>query len=307
MSLIGFDKELGFGGGAISGEAGGYGFGPMSEAESSELLNYAYQQGIRCFDTAPIYGFGSSEERFGKVFGGNSPLRNSISVVTKTGLTWDDQKKPYVDNSAKNIRKMVHESLKRMDMEYIDVYLIHWSNPNCSIEESFEELAKLKEEKLVRAVGACNFSVEELQRAGAVCKVDVCQNKFSLLDKQVQDDVLPYCIKYNIKFMSYGTLAKGMLAGSINSNRTFHPSDMRTRDDGKFLKLYEERKPQIEAFERLAHEAEYTPAALAYQWTLSQPGVNVTLCGTKSKKQLDELLTVKNRELSSKILNDLNN
>lgn len=172
---------LAFGSAAISGEAGGYGFGKISEQESIDLLHYAFNQGVQIFDTAPIYGFHSSEVRLGKAF---KNQREKVLIVSKSGVTWSSQRRVDMTNDPKVTMKMLEDSLRHLNTDYIDIYMIHWPDKNIDIRYPFEILSKAKKQGKIKYLGLCNTFEEELKKAGEVDSVDVVQGEFNIFERQ---------------------------------------------------------------------------------------------------------------------------
>jgi len=176
---------VGFGGGAISGDGGGYGFGNVEEKEACRVLEYAFERGIRLFDTAPIYGMGTSEKRIGLALSKNKQIRSEMTLVTKLGVTWDADKKVRIDNSPDVTWRMLEQSLKDLQTDYVDVFMIHWPDANVPVEQTMEVLAKMKQQGLIRATGVSNFSPELIARAQKVTPIDILKGDFSLFDNKI--------------------------------------------------------------------------------------------------------------------------
>lgn len=208
-----------FGGASISGEGGGYGFGAMSEGEAEKLLKVAWEQGITLFDTAPIYGFGLSEERLGKY------LPREAMVISKSGVDWHETKRVNMTNSPVHTERMLHESLKRLKREVIDIYMIHWPDTKFDIREPLAVLQKAQEQGKIKHIGLCNTNLEDLSRAQEICQVEVIQSELNLFNSAAFD-----CLKEEWKktfSMSWGTFDKGILTGRVTKERKYDKSDSR--------------------------------------------------------------------------------
>ncbi|BBH52109.1 aldo/keto reductase [Fluviispira sanaruensis] len=298
-------SALGFGGAALSGEEGGYGFGSISEEQAHDLLQYAYEKKINLFDTAPIYGFGNSEKRIGRALSGMSNIRKNIVLVSKLGATWNTDKIRILDNSPETVKRMLSESLTNLKTDYLDLYMIHWPDAKNPVEKTMESLLYAKDEGLIRNIGVCNFNQDQLERALNVGHVDVIQNPFSLLDIESKNELFTFIKERNIGFMSYATLAKGMLSGSFGKNKKFEISDVRSLKEKVFQELYYSIQPLLNTFFNLAKECSLTPAQLALAWVLSHEEVGVALCGAKSFEQIDGLIDKVNYSLPLEIKNTL--
>ncbi|TDJ07313.1 MAG: aldo/keto reductase [Deltaproteobacteria bacterium] len=215
---------IGFGGGAISGEGKGYGFGPISENESITLLNKARERGIKVFDTAPIYGFGTSEIRMGKAF---AKCREEVFIVSKGGITWDQNKRVDLDNSPRVITKMLEDSLKNLSTDYLDIYMIHWPDPRTDIRRPMEVLSRFKEKGMIKHIGLCNTNMEDLNKAQEIEKIEVLQSEFNLFNTSTKTDILEK-LNEPVYFIGWGTLDKGIISGRVTPDRDFESSDARS-------------------------------------------------------------------------------
>lgn len=276
--------EIAFGGGAISGEGGGYGFGHMTEEDAISLLREAFDRGINLFDTAPVYGFGLSEKRMGKAL---SVKRDKVFIVSKAGIPWDEKKRIKLDNSPKVIQKMLEQSLKDLQTDYIDLYMLHWPDINVDIRKSMEYLSRVKEEGKIRTIGLCNSFIEDINKAGEIEKVDVLQSEFNLFNSSAKDNLFDIIREKKMGFMSWGTLDKGILTGRVTPERKFDKFDARSwapwwKNDDK--------TPKYKAMERineLLKETEHSGLELALGFVLQFQEVSTALCGIRNTEQLE--------------------
>jgi myo-inositol catabolism protein IolS len=209
-----------FGGASLSGEGGGYGFGPLSEKEAQNLILCAWERGISLFDTAPIYGFGLSEERLGRY------LPQEAMVISKSGVDWHDSKRVNMTNSRKVTEKMVLESLKRLNRESIDIYMIHWPDSKVDIRVPLEVLKRSQDEGKIKHIGLCNTTPEDLYKAQDICRVDVLQSELNLFN---QEAFLRIGEEWKKKLtMGWGTFDKGILTGRVSHDRKFSKEDCRS-------------------------------------------------------------------------------
>ncbi|RLA62773.1 MAG: hypothetical protein DRQ88_01815 [Epsilonproteobacteria bacterium] len=275
--------SIGFGGASISGEGKGYGFGPISETNSIDLLNESLEKGIKVFDTAPIYGFGTSEVRMGKAF---AKCREEVFICSKGGITWDQNKRVDIDNSPQTIRRMLESSLKSLDSDYIDLYMIHWPDPRSDIRRAIEVLARAKEKGKINHIGLCNTNQEDFLKAQEIEKIEVLQSEFNLFNKP---EILEQ-IKDQIYFMGWGTLDKGIISGRVTLGRTFDPLDARSwapwwKKSPKNQKI-EKMKKVLSFLKEKGHSG--TELALAYNNSFSK--LSLSLVGFRNSQQLDSLL-----------------
>lgn len=207
-----------FGGASLSGEGGGYGFGEISEAQSETLIKGALEAGITVFDTAPIYGFGLSEERLGRY------LPKEAIVITKSGVDWHPTKRVNMTNDPEVTKKMLHESLKRLQREQIDIYMIHWPDSKVDIRKPLEVLKQAQEQGKIRWIGLCNTNSDDLLKASEICSIDVVQSELNLFNQKAFDG-----IEWADRFsMGWGTFDKGILSGRVTKDRKFDPEDCRS-------------------------------------------------------------------------------
>lgn len=280
---------LAFGGAAISGEGGGYGFGDISESDSIELLLLSYDKGIRIFDTAPIYGFGLSEKRIGKAFKNN---REKVFLVSKCGVTWHDNKRVDMTNDPKIAERMLIQSLRDLNTDYIDLYMIHWPDKRVDIRQTMEVLAKAKREGKIKHIGLCNTYVDDLNKAFEVERIEVVQSEFNFFtNKFITTEIFPYLRERNMSFMSWGTLDKGILTGRVDEKRkAYDKSDCRSWapwwKETNNLDKFEAMKRLYPLMDKYSH----TGTHLALGFNTSFPELSLAICGAKSPQQLESLI-----------------
>lgn len=207
-----------FGGGGISGEGRGYGFGKISETKAIDLLLYAYDQGINTFDNAPIYGFGLSEKRMGQAF---KNCRDKVHLISKAGVDWHDNGRVNMSNDPKIVESMLEKSLKRLNSDYIDIYYIHWPDSKIDIRYPLEVLFNAQSQAKIKCIGLSNTNKDDLTKAEEVCKVDFIQGECNLFNDTLRD--------FNAGYMTqgWGTFDKGILAGTVSPERVFDEDDCR--------------------------------------------------------------------------------
>src|ERR1700693_2130650 len=211
---------------------GGWMWGGTDEAESIATIRAAFEHGINVVDTAPVYGFGRSEEIVGKAIA-EGRLRSDVLIATKAGLQWEGGR---VSRNASRARIMreVEDSLRRLRTDYIDVYQVHWPDPLVTIEETAEAMRTLFEQGKIRSIGVSNFSVDQMERFRRVAPLHVLQPPYNLFERDVEADLLPYCRKNKIAMLGYGALCRGLLSGRMRSDTVFEGDDLR-RNDPKFV------------------------------------------------------------------------
>ena len=281
-------SAIGFGGASVSGCGGGYGFGPICDEDSLSLLRTSVEYGINLFDTAPVYGFGKSEEMIGRVLG---TFRDRMFVVSKGGVTWDDRKRIHINNNPKVFQKMLENSLKNLGAEYIDLYMIHWPDKNIDIRKPMEYLSRAKEDGKIRAIGLCNTFEDDFNKAREIDCIEALQAECNLFNPLPFQSLKPLLTEHNLGFMSWGTFDKGILTGRVTPERTFDPVDARAW--APWWKN-EDRKPKYKAMEKinlLLEENNHTGLELALGYVLQFGELSTALCGIRSIKQLKSAVT----------------
>src|ERR1700704_6521167 len=263
---------------------GGWMWGGSEEQESIDTLPAALEQGITVVDTAPVYGFGRSEEIVGKALAAPG-LRSRAVIATKAGLEWRDGK-VFRNASRERILREVDESLARLRTDYIDLYQVHWPDPAVPMEETAAAMRSLYEQGKILAIGVSNFSVAQMEAFRRVAPLHVLQAPYNLFERSIEDEILPYCRRNNIAVLGYGALCRGLLSGRMQRDTTFSGGALR-RDDPKFQ---QPRFAQyLAAVERLDLLAQYRYGKrviqLAVRWMLDH-GVTVALWGARHPGQL---------------------
>ena len=269
---------------------GGWMWGGADERDSGATIGSALDLGINLIDTAPVYGFGVSEEIVGKALA-NSRRRSEAVIATKVGLEWRDGK-IYRNATRRRIMQEIDDSLRRLRTDYIDVYQVHWPDPLTPVEETAEAMRTLHEQGKIRAVGVSNFSVEQMERFRAVAPLHVLQAPYNLFERGIEAEILPYCRRNNITTLGYGALCRGLLSGRMRVNTTFEGDDLR-RVDPKFQPP---RFPQylaaVQQLDQLANDRfKRRVIHLAVRWMLDQ-GISVALWGARRPGQLEDTLGV---------------
>jgi myo-inositol catabolism protein IolS len=215
---------LAFGGASLSGEGGGYGFGAIVQKSIQGMLEYCLEKGMTIFDTAPIYGFGESELRLGRAL---KSRREKVRLISKSGVHWHDNKRVDMSNDPKIAEKMLHESLKRLDTDYIDLYMIHWPDERVDIRKTLEVLVRAQEQKKILHLGLCNTTLDDLTCAREVATIEVVQSQCNLFEGQ-SAPLMQKLRDEKISFMGWGTLDKGIIPMTVTKERKFDETDARS-------------------------------------------------------------------------------
>jgi aryl-alcohol dehydrogenase-like predicted oxidoreductase len=280
-----FITPLGFGAWAIGGSGWEFGWGEQDDQASIAAIHRALSLGVNWIDTAAVYGMGHSEEVVAsalKAWAGPQPY-----VFTKCGLRWDDQGYVHRSLSAKSIRSECEDSLRRLNVDVIDLYQIHW--PTEDLEEGLGAMAQLKKEGKVRWIGVSNFDVDEMRRAQVVASITSLQPPYSLVRREVEQEILPYCEANGLGVIVYSPMASGLLTGAMTRQRaaTLPKSDWRSRD----LEFNEPKlSKNLALVERLREVGERhgrPPGQVAIAWALRNPAVTGAIVGARNAKQVE--------------------
>jgi aryl-alcohol dehydrogenase-like predicted oxidoreductase len=285
-----FITPLGFGAWAIGGSGWEFAWGNQDDKESIAAIHRALELGVNWIDTAAVYGTGHSEEvvaRALKSWTGPRPY-----VFTKCGLRWDANGKVHHVLKAESIRRECEESLRRLRVETIDLYQAHWPVDDMSeLEEGWIAMAKLQQEGKVRWIGVSNFNTEQMQRAQAIAPITSLQPPYSLIRRDVEDEILPYCHFDDIGVIVYSPMASGLLTGAMTRERIARlpKDDWRSRGP-------EFQEPQLSKnlalVERLSEVGVWhrrPPGHVAIAWTLRHPAVTGAIVGARNAKQVEQI------------------
>ncbi|HEY4548015.1 MAG TPA: aldo/keto reductase [Pedomonas sp.] len=264
---------------------GGWMWGGTDEAQSIATIQSAIERGVTLIDTAPVYGFGRSEEIVGKALA-EGGLRERAVIATKLGLNWKDGK-VYRDSRPERIRQEVEASLRRLQTDVIDLYQVHWPDLETPIEDTARVLADLRREGKIRAIGVSNYSPAQMDTFRAAATLDAVQPPYNLFEREIEADVLPYAKENGLTVLSYGALCRGLLSGRITAETEFEGDDLR-RSDPKFQQprrnQYVAAMRELDALARARFGK--SVLALAVRWVLDQ-GPTIALWGARRPDQLD--------------------
>ena len=263
---------------------GGWMWGGTDERESVATIHAALDQGINLIDTAPVYGFGVSEEIVGRAVAG-SGLRSQAIIATKVGLEWRGGK-VYRNASRARIMREIDESLLRLRTDYIDIYQVHWPDPLVPIEETAYAMRALYNQGKIRAIGVSNFSVTQMERFREIAPLHVLQPPYNLFERAIEAEILPYCRANNIATFGYGALCRGLLSGRMRSDTKFEGDDLRGGDPKFQQPRFTQYLSAVDQLDRLARVRFHRRVIqLAVRWMLDQ-GISVALWGGRRPDQL---------------------
>ena len=279
--------RLGLGTWAIGGGGWEFAWGPQDDRRSADTIESAIAGGINWIDTAPAYGTGHSEEVIGRTLRGR-PERPR--VFTKVSLRWDSRRRIEHNLKASSVRAEVEESRRRLGAETLDLVQVHWPIPDADIEEGWRALAELKDGGAVRHIGVSNFDVTQMERAATIAPVETLQPPYSLVQPDVEREVLPYALRHGIGVIAYSPMGSGLLTGAVTAERVAGmPQDDWRRRDPEFQ---EPRLSRHRALVQLLAEigaahGGRTAAEVAVAWTLANPAVTGAIVGARSPEQVD--------------------
>ncbi|RWL09693.1 MAG: aldo/keto reductase [Mesorhizobium sp.] len=271
---------------------GGWMWGGTDEAESIAAIQASIDAGISLIDTAPAYGLGRSEEIVGKAIKGR---RDRVVIASKCGLNWHSKKgNHFFDQDGTPVNRYlgadgvayeVEQSLRRLGTDYIDLYITHWQDPTTPIAETMEALERLKSAGKIRAIGASNLDAAELQQYVAAGQLDAIQERYSMLDREIEQTLLPIARQHQVAALSYSSLALGLLSGAIDPAREFGGDDQR-KDNPRFSQANRRKVAALKhALAPVAEVHQASMAQIVIAWTLAQPGITFALCGARNATQ----------------------
>jgi aryl-alcohol dehydrogenase-like predicted oxidoreductase len=297
---------IGFGAWAIGGSGWAFGWGAQDDQDSIEAIQRSLDLGVNWIDTAAIYGLGHSEEVVAKALKGRT---DRPYIFTKCSMIWNE--KGEISRSLKkdSIRQEVEASLRRLNVETIDLYQIHWPSPEPDIEEGWTTLAKLKDEGKVRHIGVSNFNVEQLRCAQAIAPITSLQPPYSLVNRQVEAEILPFCQHHNIGVIVYSPMQSGLLTGAMNPERIAKMSDDDWRKQSK--EFQEPRLSRnlklVEVLQQIGQEHGRSPGEVAIAWTLNHSAVTAAIVGGRNGKQVEGIIGAGEFRLDEPALNKIGN
>jgi aryl-alcohol dehydrogenase-like predicted oxidoreductase len=287
---------IGIGAWAMGGANWASSWGPQDDQESIATIKRGLALGTNWIDTAAVYGLGHSEEIVGKAIkGGEKPY-----IFTKCSLVWDDKGEIRSRLKAQSIRHEVEASLQRLGVDAIDLYQIHWPNPESDLEEGWNTLARLKQEGKVHAIGVSNFNVEQMQRAQRIAPIDSLQPPYSLLHPEVENDLLKYCEEQNIGVIAYSPMASGLLTGRMSKDRVQNlPEDDWRKSSPDFQEPRLSRNLQLaDLLTEIGYPHSVPAGVVAVAWALRKPVVTGAIVGSRRPAQIEEMVPAAELRLS---------
>ena len=265
-------------------------WGSFDEAEAIRAIRYAQRLGVNFFDTAQAYGYGASEQLLGRALRDElNQRRHELVIATKGGLRMAGEHQVR-DSSPAWLRRGVEQSLAALGVDFIDLYQVHWPDPDTPFEATALALQELVDEGKIRHVGVSNFAVEQMAEFAATRPVETLQPPYHLFRREIEAEVLPYTRENDIGVLVYGPLAHGLLTSAFDEHATFPPDDWRSKSDvfrGEALRRNVEKVRQLERF---AGERGHSVSQLAVAWSLARPGVDVAIVGSRRAAHIEDSL-----------------
>ena len=287
--------RIGFGAWAIGGSDWAHGWGPQDDNDSIAAIHKALDLGINWIDTAAVYGLGHSEEVVAKALKTTS---HKPYVFTKCAMCWDDKREIY--HSLKEIRREVEDSLRRLQVETIDLYQIHWPNPESEIEEGWSTMADLQREGKVRWIGVSNFSVAQMERALKIAPITSNQPPYSMLNRTAEPEILPFSFKNGVGTINYAPMHSGLLTGAMSKERVadFPESDFRRKAKNYQEPLLSRNLAVADLLKTIGARHEVAAGVIAIAWTLHNPAVTAAIVGGRNAKQVEGVIPSMNFRLT---------
>ena len=278
---------IGFGAWAIGGGNWQYAWGAQDDNESLAAIHRALEAGVNWIDTAAVYGLGHSEEIVGQA------LKQAAArpfVFTKCSMTWGEDRK--IVNSLKHVRAECEASLERLGVETIDLYQMHWPNPDQEIEEGWQTMADLQREGKIRFLGVSNFNVSQMERVAKIAPITSLQPHYSMLTRKIEPEILPYCQAHGIGVINYSPMQSGLLTGAMTRERIQNmPADDHRRNRKEF------QEPQLgrnlalaDLLQQIGSRHNVEAGVVAIAWTLHNPAITAAIVGGRSPEQVEGIL-----------------
>ncbi len=281
-----------------------FGWGPQDDDEAIAAILKALDMGINWIDTAPAYGLGHSEELIGQALGqtGAKPF-----IATKCGILWNERKEKVTCLKKRSIRKECHDSLRRLGIDVIDLYQMHWPDPDEDVEEAWEEMVRLKEQGKVRYLGVSNFAVEHLERVRRICEPVSLQPPYSMLHREAEEELLGYCAVNNIGVVAYSPMQRGLLTGKFSPERlaALAPDDHRRKNPDFLEPQFGATMELVEELKEVAGRNGRTCAQLAISWVLRRSEVTAAIVGARRPAQIEETAPAGDWRLSEEDIKEI--
>ena len=294
---------IGFGAWAVGGGNWAMSWGPQDDSASIAAMHKAFDLGVNWIDTAAIYGLGHSEEIVGKAVKESSfkPF-----VFTKCGMVWNE--KQQIKRTLLEIRREVEDSLRRLQLDVIDLYQIHWPVEDQDIEEGWNTMADLKREGKVRHIGVSNFSIAQMERCVSIAPITSLQPPYSMLNRAVEAEILPFCVEHNIGVINYSPMHSGLLTGAMTKERVANlpPDDFRRKAKNYQEPLLSRNLTIADFLKQIGTRHGVSAGVVAIAWTLCNPAITAAIVGGRSPEQVEGVWPVAKFRLSKDEFEEIN-
>ncbi|MGI2328930.1 aldo/keto reductase [Planococcus sp. YIM B11945] len=272
----------------------------LREEDGKNLVRAAIDHGITFIDTADVYGEGRSEELVGEVL--KEYKRDQFVIATKGGSDWRNGTK---NNDPAYLRNALEDSLKRLQLDYVDLYYIHWPDGKTPLGEAVAELSRLKQEGKIKAIGVSNVSLEQLKEANGSLEISAVQLPYNMFHRDIEEDLLPYCVQNNISVVAYGPLAYGILGGEYSTDFTLEEGDWRQSLPLFQSGTFEKNIGKVEQLKKIADKKGTDVSNLALAWLLEQPGVDAVIPGGKKPEQVLSNIPAAEIRIESELMDEI--
>jgi aryl-alcohol dehydrogenase-like predicted oxidoreductase len=281
--------SIGFGAWAIGGGNWEFAWGPQDDNESVNAIHRALDFGVNWVDTAAIYGLGHSEEVVGKAL---KDASRKPYVFTKCSMRWHEDRTIYRSLTSRSLEEELHASLRRLGVDTIDLYQIHWPNPEAEIEEGWTALAKFKEQGKIRHIGVSNFSMEQMKRAQKIAPITSLQPPYSMLRRAIEQEILPFAQANHIGVINYSPMLSGMLTGKMTRDRiAAMPQDDWRKRSPEFNEPRLSRNLRlVDLLREIGKQRNVEPGVVAVSWTLHHPAITAAIVGSRSSLQVEGIV-----------------
>jgi aryl-alcohol dehydrogenase-like predicted oxidoreductase len=295
---------IGFGSWAVGGSGWAAGWGPQDDEESVAAIRRALELGVNWIDTAAVYGLGHSEEIVARALEGVS---ERPYIFTKCSMVWDENGEIGHSLKAESVKRECENSLRRLRTDAIDLYQIHWPNPDEEIEEGWSAMAELKQEGKVRHIGVSNFDVAQMKRAREIAPVESLQPPYSMLSREIEDEILPYCQENGIAIIVYSPMKSGLLTGKMTKERaqSLPEDDWRSRAPAFQEPQLSRNLELVELLKEIGERHDASPGEVAIAWTLRHPAVTGAIVGGRQPDQVDGIIGAAELRLSDDEIDEI--
>jgi len=283
---------------------GGWMWGGTDEKQSIETVHAALDKGVNLVDTAPVYGFGTSEDIVGKALQEYTDS-DKVHLSTKVCLDWTEDHKVYRNGSRDRIMYEIEQSLKRLRTDSIDIYYVHWPDPTRPITETASAMRELLDQGVIKAVGVSNYTPDQMEEFRKECPLHLCQPPYNIFEQGIDADIKPYCERNDISLMTYGALCRGLLTGKMNKDTSFEGDDLRKMDPKFSEPRFSQYLKAVDKLQKLS-ESKFDKSILAFavRW-IFEKGVPISIWGGRKPSQMDPIDEIVDWSMDGAVLSEV--